>query len=411
MSACLIYDPAMAQYRFPAPHPMRPERFTGAVDLMRAWSIEGTCASNAADPSEPPGVRPAPASDDTLALVHDRSLIAAVRAAGGSMPEGRDTPRPTPAPGPDAGAYGIGPGDTPAFPLMHEAAALVAGGTTEALRRVLDGETTRAFNPSGGMHHAHRDRVAGFCIYNDCAVTIAQATQVSPGLKVAYVDIDAHHGDGVQEAFLERADVLTLSVHESGQYLYPGTGALREMGEGHGRGFTLNVPLPPFAGSDCYLAVLERAIAPALSAFRPDVIVLQGGADTHRDDPLTHLDLTVRGYVDLVAGIRSIADELCEGRLVMTGGGGYEYRSAVPRMWACAFAVLCEAEIPEDLPAQWLSSHVPAPVSASAENGMKTFEERSNGPDSDTAERASTLTRRALDELQERHPLLGGHAL
>jgi len=334
-----------------------------------------------------------------------------VRAAGGSTTDRSDATCPEPTSGPVAGGYGIGPGDTPAFPLMHEAAALVAGGTTDGLRLVLEGKATRAFNPAGGMHHAHRDRVAGFCIYNDCAVAIAQATLMSPGLKVAYIDIDAHHGDGVQEAFIERADVLTLSVHESGQYLYPGTGSLREMGEGPGHGFALNVPLPPFAGSECYRTVLERAIEPALSAFGPDVVVLQAGADTHRDDPLTHLDLTVRGYVDLVAGIRHVADTLCEGRLVMTGGGGYEYRSAVPRMWACAFAVLCDVDIPEDLPPEWLAAHHDGSGQAHVENSTGTFDERSGGPDSDAEQRAYALTQRALGDLQERHPLLTGEAL
>ena len=406
MNAVLIYDPAMARYRFPAPHPMRPERFIGAVDLIRAWGIDGEGTPCVAGSTTALGARATPASDETLELVHDPALIAAVRAAGGSMSDRSRETRPGPRARLVTGECGIGPGDTPAFPLMHEAAALVVGGTTEGLRLVLEGETTRAFNPAGGMHHAHRDRVAGFCIYNDCAVAIAHATLMSPGLKVAYVDIDAHHGDGVQEAFIERADVLTLSVHESGQYLYPGTGSLREMGVGPGHGLTLNVPLPPFAGSECYRMVLERAIAPALSAFGPDVVVLQAGADTHRDDPLTHLDLTVRGFTDLVAGIRRIADELCEGRLVMTGGGGYEYRSAVPRMWACAFAVLCDVDIPESLPPEWIAAHHDRSGHAHFEDNTGTFEERSDGPDSDAERRAYALTHRALDDLQERHPLL-----
>src|SRR5690606_4082482 len=133
-------------------------------------------------------------------------------------------------------------GDTPAFPAMHEAAAMVAGGTIAAMDAVLSGRLTRAFNPAGGMHHAHRERVAGFCVYNDCAVAIAHAAARNPGLRVAYVDIDAHHGDGVEEAFYDRGDVLTLSVHESGQYLYPGTGSERSMGSDAGAGCTLNVP-------------------------------------------------------------------------------------------------------------------------------------------------------------------------
>jgi len=403
MRAALVYDPAMARYRFGASHPMRPERFTGAVALMRDWHLIGE-----PDETEPePGavvITPAPAGDDDLLLVHDPALIAAVRAAGTPSPD--DSHSALPGREPYLTDHGIGPGDTPAFPGMHDAAALVAGGTLAGIRAVLDGVAGRAFNPAGGMHHAHRDRVAGFCVYNDCAVAIARATLEHPGLKVAYVDIDAHHGDGVEEAFYARDDVLTLSVHESGQYLYPGTGATRQVGESTGNGFALNVPLPPFAGPECYQRVLEGVITTALEAFRPDVIVLQAGADTHRDDPLTHLDLTVRGYVDLVLGIRRLADSLCGGRLMMTGGGGYEFRSAVPRMWACAFAALCDVEIPERLPTGWLSSHRIAQPPDTVGSEQQTYFEYTTGPDSATEERALDLTLRVIAELREHHPLL-----
>lgn len=360
MGAALIYDPAMAGYRFPPPHPMRPERFTAAVDLMTERGL-----------LQPPNelVRPSPASDDDIALVHDRALIAAVRAA-------------SPDAAPDTGySHGIGPGDTPAFAHMHEAAALVAGGTLTGLLHVLETDTPHAFNPAGGMHHAHRDRVAGFCVYNDCAIAIARVTAERPGLHVAYVDIDAHHGDGVEEAFRERDDVLTLSVHESGQYLYPGTGSHRETGSGAGDGFTLNVPLPPYAGDECYARVLNEVITPALHAFAPDVLVLQAGADTHRDDPLTHLDLTIDGYTSLVAGITTLAEAVCGGRLLATGGGGYEYRFAVPRMFSNAFSVLCGVEPPK-------------------------MEEPSPAPDSETLDRARDLTDRMIADLREGHPLL-----
>ena len=183
------------------------------------------------------------------------------------------------------GGFGINTGDTPAFPAMHEAAALAAGATTRALSDVVSGACVRAFSPAGGLHHAHRDRAAGFCVYNDLVVAIEVATRAHPGLRVAYVDLDAHHGDGVQEAFDERDDVLTLSVHESGQYLYPGTGSVLDKGHGRGVGFTLNVPLPPDAGDECYQQVLERVVTPAVRAFGPDVIVAQLGADTHRRRP------------------------------------------------------------------------------------------------------------------------------
>jgi len=405
MSAALIYDPAMAGYRFAASHPMRPERFTGAIELMQAWHLVG--GDSLEEPQAGAAViSPEPASDDDLLLVHDASLIAAVRAAGTTSSPSSERLSTPGRLDPSAADFGIGPGDTPPFPGMHDAAALVAGGTITGMRSVLDGVTRSAFNPAGGMHHAHRDRVAGFCVYNDCAVAIARATLEHPGLKVAYVDVDAHHGDGVEGAFYARDDVLTLSVHESGQYLYPGTGSARQIGDGAGTGYALNMPMPPFAGKECYQAVLEQVIATALRAFGPDVIVLQAGADTHRDDPLTHLDLTVSGFVDLIGGIRALADSLCAGRLIVTGGGGYEFRSAVPRMWACAFAVLCESTIPEQLPAGWLASHRPAVAPGGGANDTRTFFEYSAEPDSATRERAFDLTSRTVADLQERHPLL-----
>ncbi len=238
---------------------------------------------------------------------------------------------------------------------MHAVSALIAGGTIRALDGVLGGEFRRAFNPAGGLHHAHRDRAAGFCVYNDCAIAIARATARQPGLRVAYVDIDAHHGDGVQEAFYARDDVLTISLHESGRYLYPGTGASGDIGEGIGRGYAVNVPLPPYAGSAEYQLAFDRVVEPALRAFGPDAIVAQLGADSYRADPLTHLDMTVAGHAGLVTRLAAISDELCEGRLVATGGGGYEAFSATPRMWACAMAVLLGVEPPAELPAEWLA--------------------------------------------------------
>lgn len=389
MSVGLVYDPGMAGYRFEGPHPMRPERFILAVDLIAAWGL-----------ARPDPHHIAPATDEQLSLVHDPALIHAVRQAGTSA-------------GSRAGSsadrwneFGIGPGDTPAFRGMHEAAALVVGGTLAALDAVLTGRLARAFNPAGGMHHAHRERVAGFCVYNDCAIAIASAIDRASGLRVAYVDIDAHHGDGVEEAFLDRADVLTLSVHESGRYLYPGTGSERAIGHDAGLGYALNVPLPPFAGDSCYRTVLHGVIAPALRAYRPDVIVLQGGADTHRDDPLTHLDLSVAGYLDLIDGIRALCDEVCDGRMVLTGGGGYEFRSAVPRMWAGAFALLASGSTPEGLPPSWLETRARRLPEDVLPDESSTLWEASAATNGASAAEADRLTERVVSELRKHHPLL-----
>lgn len=388
--AALVYSPSLAAYRFGFGHPFTPDRHLLAVELMRAWGLLEVVAV----------VEPPSADDADIALVHDAALIEAVRAAG-VAPERADS------------RYGIGPGDTPAFLGMHEATLAVVGATIATVEAVLGREVERAFNPAGGLHHAHRHRSAGFCVYNDCAVAIERATRARPGLKVAYVDIDVHHGDGVEEAFYDRSDVLTVSVHESGAYLYPGSGNVHDMGSSDGYGFALNVPLVPGAGADSYAVVCERIVGPALQAFEPGLIVLQGGADTHRDDPLAGLDNTVEGYVDTVTAIAGFAQLLCDGRLAMVGGGGYESYSAVPRMWAAAMAVLADVDVPRALPPEWLdSSHRAARFARSAAPlaPSATFAEGSPEPERSVRATALEATVRTIERLERGHPLLDGMA-
>jgi len=346
VTVLLPFSEKLAAYDLGPSHPLRPERFTLAVDLMRAYGLlaEGPRAEDSTDPgtdsSRATVVDIEPVSREDLELVHDAAYIDTVLEAS------RD-------PWTFKTRRGIGPGDTPATHGIHEAAALVCASTTTALRGVVEGDAQRAFSVAGGLHHAHRDHAAGFCVYNDPAVAIAILTRDHPGLRVAYVDIDAHHGDGVQEAFWDRPDVLTLSVHESGRYLFPGTGRLLEVGEGDGYGFAINVPLPPMADDVCYRLVLHEVIMPALQAFAPDVVVAQCGADAHHSDPLTHLGLTIAGHNDLVRGIVEAADVACGGRIVCTGGGGYSTFSVVPRVWTLVLATLLGVDLPEGLPEEW----------------------------------------------------------
>lgn len=348
----LVYAPAMARYRFGPGHPMQPERFTLAVELARAWGLVQSAEPAGArpQPSADGGaaaemgrarlVAPRPATDAELELIHTADYIAHVKAVSQNPRTARFS-------------HGIGPGDTPAAHGLHDAAALAVGGTIEALEAVLSGRVTRSFNPAGGLHHAHRDKASGFCIYNDVAVAIERAIRARPGLRVAYVDIDAHHGDGVEDAFYDRADVLTVSVHESGDYLFPGTGHTSDRGRGKGEGAALNVPLGPGAGDAELLAALEDHVAPAVAAFAPDVIVAQLGADSHVGDPLTHLRVSTDGFVTAVRRIVRLADGVCHGRLACTGGGGYQPFDAVPVMWASALAVLLDREVPPDVPQEW----------------------------------------------------------
>ena len=349
MDVALVYSPALNAYDLGPAHPLRPERVSLAVGLMSALDLVRDGALRPVEPRE--------ASREELERVHDALYIDTVIKAGSD---------------PDAWlpAFGIGAGDTPAFPDMHEAASLVAGATVVAIEEVLSDRFRRALAPAGGLHHAHRDSAAGFCVYNDAAVGIASAIAVHPALRVCYIDIDAHHGDGVQEAFYTEPRVLTISVHENGRYLFPGTGGTGERGEGPGLGSAINVPLPPSANDECYALVFDEVVVPAVRRFRPDLIITQNGADAHWSDPLTSLGLTLHGYRALVHKTVRLAEELTGGRMVACGGGGYAWETVVPRAWTMLAAELAEVEVAEEIPDSWrervraLGTDPPATLSA-----------------------------------------------
>ena len=336
----LVYDPAMAAYDLGPTHPLRPERFALAVSLAEALGLLAE-DDGGFGPGRARVVSPPPASVADLERMHDRAYIDAVMAAS-ARPESFAIPR-----------MGLGSGDNPVTSGMHDASLLICGGAILGLRAVLEGDASRTFNVAGGLHHAHRARAAGFCVYNDPAVAIAAALEADPGLRIAYVDIDAHHGDGVQEAFYDDPRVLTVSVHEDGMNLFPGTGWADETGAGPGEGTALNIPMPPLATDACYALAMADAVLPALKSYGPDAIVAQLGADAHHDDPLTTLGLTLPGYRSVVREIVSAADTLCGGRLAASGGGGYGTFSIVPRAWTCALAEMLGIEPPEEIPPAW----------------------------------------------------------
>jgi acetoin utilization protein AcuC len=239
-------------------------------------------------------------------------------------------------------SFGLGPGDNPVFRGVWEAAQLVAAGSLLAADLVARGEVDRAFHFAGGLHHALPDRASGFCYVNDAVLAIMHLRE--RGLRVAYVDIDAHHGDGVQYAFYGDPNVLTISVHERGERLFPGTGFVRELGEGEAAGFSVNLPLEAYTDTETYLPAFEAVVPPLLERFRPDVIVAQLGIDSHRTDPLTHLALDVQGFARALARIVPMAS-----KLIALGGGGYDVRN-VARAWTVAWAVLNNVELPAALP-------------------------------------------------------------
>ncbi|HYT25319.1 MAG TPA: acetoin utilization protein AcuC, partial [Actinomycetota bacterium] len=258
--------------------------------------------------------------------------------------------------------YGIGPGDTPSFAGMHEASALVCGATVAAAMAVVGGAQLdmptagprHAFSPAGGLHHAMRDRASGFCVYNDPAVAIAWMLEHGVG-RVAYVDVDVHHGDGVEAIFADEPRVLTVSVHESGRYLFPGTGFAQEVGDGPARGSIANLPLPPYTTDDLYLAAFDAVVPALVRAFEPEVLVTQLGCDTHYTDPLAHLGLTVGAYRQLAGRLHDLAHTVAGGRWLATGGGGYQWAAVVPRAWCGYLAEMVGSELPERLPDAYLA--------------------------------------------------------
>ena len=293
---------------------------------------------------------------------------------------------------------GLGTDDNPIYPHMHEIAALTCGGSIRAIDEVMSGRRSRAFSIAGGMHHAHRSRAAGFSVYNDAAVGIEVARQRRPGLRVLYIDIDAHHGDGVQEAFASSPDVLTISIHESGLFAFPGTGFPAESGYGEGTGFSANVPMPEFATDECFALAFEQVVAPLARAFRPDVVVAQLGVDAHHSDPQTDLGLTLPGYRSLVRGIIGLADELCEGRLAALGGGGYHIVDVVPLAWTWVMATLAGVELPDEVPETW-RARVRASLGCEPPRSMGAGD-RFELP-AERAERVLADTRESIAEVRE----------
>jgi len=326
-----VFSPELAKYDHGPTHPLKPQRFLLTEELSRACGL-----------FDLPGVQVLPAreaTDDEIALCHTYRYIDAVRAA--SLGE----------PGNYSG-YGFGPGDNPVFPEMHRAAAWVVGAPLEAARAILEGRAIHAFSPAGGLHHAMPEMAWGFCVYNDPAIAIRWL--LDQGVRrIAYVDLDVHHGDGVQAIFYREPRVLTISVHETGQFLFPGTGFVDEIGEGEAEGTKVNVPLPPGTADPEWLRCLDDVVVPFVRAFAPEVLVTQLGCDTHATDPLAHFGLSTFAYREAYQRLHALAHEVTEGRWLATGGGGYQWARVAPRAWTLAFAEMSGGKLPAEVPAPW----------------------------------------------------------
>jgi acetoin utilization protein AcuC len=333
MKTALIHSDAYTRFDYGPEHPLRMERLGLTWRLMEAYGLTTLAGVTVREPD--------PASEGDLLRFHTEEYLAVLKAANTGQASAAVICR-----------YGLGPGDNPVFPGLWDVACLAAGGSLLGARLVAEGEVERAFHFAGGLHHAMPDRASGFCYVNDVVLAILHLR--ARGLRVAYVDIDAHHGDGVQAAFYADPNVLTISTHERGDRLFPGTGFVEELGEGAGRGYSVNLPLEALTDSAIYLPAFDAVVPPLVRAFRPDVVVAQLGIDSHRTDPLTHLALDVQGFAQAVRRIVGLAP-----RLVALGGGGYDIGN-VARAWTAAWAVMNGVELPATLPpsfrehARWL---------------------------------------------------------
>jgi acetoin utilization protein AcuC len=334
--AGVVWDDALAQYDFGPYHPMSPVRLRLTHLLARTAGLLAR-----------PGVQmlPAPvAPDEELLRVHDEDFLAAVRRASSQQGVPEDS----------LIAFGIGGDDVPAFPGMHEASARIVGGSLAGIDAIRAGRVQRAVNVAGGMHHARAAQAAGFCVYNDAAIAIRHALDAGEE-RILYVDLDVHHGDGVERALWDEPRAVTLSIHETGERLYPGTGFVQDSGGSGALGSAINVPLPPRTDSDGWLRAIGATVPALARAVRPTLLVTQHGADSHRRDPLADIGVTLEAQRAAMLLMREVADECAGGRWLALGGGGYAVTDVVPRSWAHLVAVITGDALPEEgeVPAEY----------------------------------------------------------
>jgi len=373
--ACSVFDDGMTAYDFGPQHPLAPVRLELTMVLARALDVVGDGAAAAL-----PQVPVPPTDEALLRLVHTEDYVEAVRRAS----EHPDRPDPY---------RGLGPGDNPTFAGMHEASARVVAATVEAARLVWSGERLHAANIAGGLHHAMPGYASGFCVYNDAAAAIAWL--LAQGVdRVAYVDVDVHHGDGVQAIFYDDPRVLTVSLHESPQTLFPGTGSAAETGGRNARGSAVNVALPPGTDDAGWLRAFHAVVPHVLGVFGPQVLVTQQGCDGHAYDPLAHLMLSVDGQRAAYLALHELAHELCAGKWVATGGGGYSVADVVPRAWTHLLAVVAGRPLDPSVPVpQSWREHVQQRVGTTAPTAMTDGRQPSYHDWGDGFDPASALDR------------------
>ncbi|MEM0240192.1 MAG: acetoin utilization protein AcuC [Candidatus Nezhaarchaeales archaeon] len=321
----IVYSDVYLNYNFGHGHPLNPYRVKLFFDLIKHYGLL----------QELDHVEPRMASEDELMLVHSREYVDKVKRLS------------------EKGYGMLDFGDTPAFKGMFEASCYIVGGTLVAVDMVMSGKCEHAFNPGGGLHHASHDKGAGFCVFNDVAIAVRYLLNKWKVKKVMVLDIDVHHGDGTQWILYSEPRALKVDFHESGLYLYPGTGFVDEMGEGEGYGFTVNVPLPPRTYDDAYLYAFKEIVPTLTEEFKPDVIVHQCGVDTHFEDPLAHLALTTKSYAEIAEIMHELAHKVAGGKYIMVGGGGYNV-ATVARAWTIMLSKVIGVELPDEIPREWI---------------------------------------------------------
>ncbi|WP_219837759.1 acetoin utilization protein AcuC [Paenibacillus sp. R14(2021)] len=332
-NAVFIHHPAAERYELASEHPFNPIRLTAARHLLET--------AGALEPSSI--VMPAPAGDELLQLVHRADYVQAVNRLSTSQPLAEAAAQ--------AERYGLGTEDTPYFAGMNEAAAAIVGGSVHAADLVMSGSAKHAYHMAGGLHHAFPDRASGFCVYNDAAVAIAHIRK-QYGARVLYIDTDVHHGDGVQWVFYADPDVCTYSIHETGKFLFPGTGFISERGMDAGFGMSVNVPMEPYTEDESWLDSFRLTLEKTAAMFKPDVIISQHGCDAHAFDPLSHIQCSMRIYQAMPSIIHQLAHTYTDGRWIAVGGGGYDIWRVVPRAWALVWLEMSDHPISARLNAE-----------------------------------------------------------
>jgi len=320
----VVIGEQLREYDLGANHPLRPERLKIALALAKNYELISSVDI----------LTPRLAKFEDLTLFHTAEYVNKVKEYSRL-------------------GYGLlDAGDTPAFSGCFEIASWIVGASLVGIEAVINGKADHVFNFSGGLHHAHPGKASGFCIFNDPAVCISYLKKKYGIKRIAYIDIDAHHGDGVMYGFYNDPSVLDIDFHEDGRYLFPGSGFSNEIGEGKAKGLKINVPLPPKVNDKLYLEAFHRIVPAALRSYEPEIILLQSGADSHKGDPLAHLSITVKTYSEIASWLHKFVHEKCYGKIVIFGGGGY-LLSNVARCWVKVLSVFLEKELSVKIPVEW----------------------------------------------------------